>query len=86
MAEGFSEQNYLRSVGSSIIIEAMANAYKKLVRPQKGRVIAGVATGLANYLGVDPVVVRIVWVILALPGGAPGLLLYVVCWILIPEE
>ena len=48
--------------------------------------IAGVAAGMAQYFGVDPTVVRLVWVLTLLPGGAPGFILYVVCWILIPEE
>lgn len=58
---------------------------KKLVRPKKGRVIAGVCLGVANYLKVDVTVVRIIWVFLLIPGGIPGLLPYVVCWILMPS-
>ena len=59
---------------------------KKLVRPQEGRKIAGVAAGLANYFDVDVTLVRIIWVILLLPGGLPGLIPYVICWIMIPAE
>lgn len=59
---------------------------KKLVRPKKGRVVAGVAAAFANYFNIDVTLVRILWIILILPGGAPGLLLYIICWIIIPQE
>ena len=59
---------------------------KKLVRPQEGRKIAGVAAGLANYFDVDVTLVRIIWVVLLLPGGLPGFLPYLICWIMIPAE
>lgn len=59
---------------------------KKLVRPRKGRKIAGVALGLANYLGVDITVMRALWVFLLLPGGAPGLLPYLILWLVMPDE
>jgi phage shock protein PspC (stress-responsive transcriptional regulator) len=61
-------------------------AIKKLVRPKEGRVIAGVAIGLANYFNVDVVFVRLIWVLLFLPGGFPGIIPYIVCWIIIPSE
>ena len=62
------------------------NDPKRLVRPKKGRIIAGVALGLANYFNVDVVLVRLIWVLLILPGGFPGLLPYIICWIVMPEE
>ncbi|MDH5532897.1 MAG: PspC domain-containing protein [Candidatus Pacebacteria bacterium] len=59
---------------------------KKLVRPRKGRRFAGVAIGIANYLNVDVTVVRLIWVFLFIPGGFPGLIPYILCWLVIPEE
>jgi phage shock protein C len=56
-----------------------------LQRPRDGRMLAGVAAGLADYLGVDATVVRIVLVVLTLFGGA-ALPLYLAGWLLIPEE
>lgn len=61
-------------------------AVKRLVRPIKGRMIGGVCIGLANYFNIDVTVVRIIAVLLLLPGGAPGLLPYLILWILIPSE
>jgi phage shock protein C len=59
---------------------------KRLVRPKEGRRIAGVAAAFANYFNVDVTLVRIIWVILLLPGGLPGFLPYIICWIMIPAE
>lgn len=58
---------------------------KKLFRPGQGRMVAGVALAFANYFNIDVTLVRILFVLFALMGG-PGLLLYVVCWIIIPTE
>ena len=60
-------------------------APRVLRRNRTDRVIAGVCGGLGRYLGVDPVLLRIAFVVLAIAGGG-GILLYVVSWILIPEE
>jgi len=59
---------------------------KKLIRPRSGKVLAGVCAALANYFGIDPTIVRIVFVVLSLPGGFPGIIPYVVLWVLIPKE
>ena len=54
-------------------------------RSTSDKVVAGVAGGLGRYLGIDPVILRIAFVLLALSGGS-GVLLYVIAWIAIPEE
>ena len=56
-----------------------------LRRSRDDRVIAGVCGGLGRYFGIDPVILRIAFVVLLLAGGA-GILLYVVAWIAVPEE
>ncbi len=58
---------------------------RRLVRPAGGRLLAGVATGIARWLGVDVTAVRIGFVVLAVLGGA-AVPLYVAGWLLIPEE
>jgi phage shock protein PspC (stress-responsive transcriptional regulator) len=58
---------------------------RELRRPTDGRMLAGVAAGIARYLDVDVNIVRIVFVVLACAGGA-ALPLYVAGWLLIPEE
>lgn len=57
----------------------------RLVRTREDRVIAGVCGGLARYLGVDPVFIRIAALLLVFAGGA-GAVLYVIGWIAMPEE
>jgi phage shock protein C len=59
---------------------------KKLVRPKQGRVVAGVAAAFANYFNIDVTLVRLIWILLLLPGGLPGLVPYIICWIVIPSE
>jgi signal transduction histidine kinase/phage shock protein PspC (stress-responsive transcriptional regulator) len=56
-----------------------------LVRRRDGRRIGGVCAGLAGWLGVDPLVVRVAAVVLALANGV-GVLVYLVLWALLPEE
>ena len=59
---------------------------KRLYRSHNDRVVAGVAGGMAEYLGIDPTLVRILWVLAFIPGGVPGLLLYALCWLIIPAD
>jgi phage shock protein C len=56
----------------------------QLVRSERDKVIAGVCGGLAEHFDIDPVLVRVAFVVAALFG--PGLLAYVVLWIAVPKE
>lgn len=56
-----------------------------LRRPVDDRVLAGVCAGVARWLGVDPVVVRLATVVLAVANGL-GVLLYLVAWSVLPED
>jgi phage shock protein C len=58
---------------------------RQLYRPARDRMIAGVAAGIANHLGVDVTVVRIVLAVLTIVGGA-GIPIYLAGWLLIPGE
>jgi phage shock protein C len=58
---------------------------RPLSRPTGDRMLGGVAMGIARYLDVDVTVVRIVFAVLAMIGGA-GVPIYVAGWLLIPEE
>ncbi|MBP1909389.1 PspC domain-containing protein [Methanolobus bombayensis] len=58
---------------------------KRLTRSRTDRMIAGVCGGLGNYLGIDPVIIRLLWAIAIFAYGT-GLLLYILAWIIIPEE
>jgi phage shock protein C len=65
--------------------EEMMEEGKRLYRSTTDRMVAGVCTGLAEYFNVDPTLVRLLFVIFALAGG-PGLLAYIVLWLVVPEE
>lgn len=58
----------------------------KLTRSRTNRVIAGVCGGLEQFFGIDAIWFRIGFLIALLPGGVPGVLGYLVCWIIIPVE
>ena len=58
-----------------------------LRRSMANRQIAGVCAGLAEYFGLDPTMVRVGYVLLSLLSAAfPGILVYIILWVLIPER
>jgi phage shock protein C len=58
---------------------------KRVYRSRKDRILGGVCGGLGNYFNLDPVLVRVIWVVLLFAAGV-GFLAYILAWILIPEE
>ena len=58
---------------------------RKLYRSKSDRMLGGVCGGLAQLLDIDPTIVRVVFVFLALLGGH-GLLLYLILWLIMPPE
>ena len=56
---------------------------QKQLRRSNNKMIAGVAAGVAEHFNLDPALVRLVFVLLTLAGG-PGLLLYIILWIVMP--
>src|SRR6516165_4843792 len=58
---------------------------RRLTRSRTDRKLAGVCGGLGEYFGIDPVIIRILVVVLTIFGGS-GLLLYAAGWLLIPDE
>jgi phage shock protein C len=60
---------------------------KRLFRSSSDRMICGVCSGIAQYFGIDPTLVRIGWVVLTfLSAGFGGVLAYIVAAIIIPDE
>lgn len=59
---------------------------KRLLLPKKDKKIGGVSQALANYFDIDVTLVRVGWVLLLLPGGFPGIIPYVLLWLVIPQE
>jgi phage shock protein C len=71
--------------GSTGPSEPPRPAQRVVRRSRSERVLAGVCGGVGRYLGVDPVLLRIAFIILALANGL-GVVAYVVAWVAIPEE
>jgi len=57
---------------------------KKLYRSTSNKIIAGVCAGLAEYINIDPTIVRVIWALVGLSGA--GLIAYLVCALIIPEK
>lgn len=58
---------------------------KRLYRSGKDKIIGGVCGGIGEYLEVDPVIIRILWIIGTFAWGF-GVLLYIILWIVIPRN
>ena len=60
---------------------------KKLYRCTTDKMLSGVCSGIAKYFGIDVTIVRLIWVLVSLGSASfPGLLIYIICAIVIPEE
>lgn len=58
---------------------------KRLYKSSTDKKVCGVCGGIANYLDVDPTVIRLIWVIFTLAGGS-GLIAYIIAAIIMPDE
>jgi len=61
------------------------NEVKRLYRSKTDRMLGGVCGGLGKYFNLDPVLMRLLWVLLFFCGGV-GFLGYIIAWIIMPEE
>ena len=60
---------------------------KKLYRSRNDKMVSGVCAGIANYLNIDPTLVRVIYAVLSVfTAFVPGLILYIVLAIVIPQE
>ncbi len=60
---------------------------RKLMRSRKHRMVAGICGGVADYFGIDPTIVRVIFALILIFGVfVPPILLYVVLYFIIPEE
>ncbi len=62
------------------------NGAKVLVRSRKGRMVAGICAGAAEYFGWDVTLVRVLVAVFTVITGGAGILAYLVAWAIIPEE
>lgn len=62
------------------------NRTETLVRSRKGRMVAGICAGAAEYFGWDVTLVRVIVAVIAVLTGGAGVLAYLAAWAIIPEE
>jgi phage shock protein C len=67
-------------------IEMMSNQKRALRRSRTDRMLAGVCGGLAEFFGISAFWFRLGMIIAFIPGGVPGILIYLLLWIMIPGE
>jgi phage shock protein C len=58
---------------------------KTLRRSRNNRVLLGICGGLGDFFGINPIWFRLGFIIAAIPGGLPGILLYLLLWLIIPK-
>ncbi len=59
---------------------------RRLTRSQNNRMLAGVCGGIAEYFGIDATVVRLLWTMLSLLTIWPGIVAYILAWIIVPAD
>jgi phage shock protein C len=59
---------------------------KQLYRSTTNKKLGGVCGGIGEYFNIDPTIVRVGFVLLALPGGLPGLIPYAILWVVVPKQ
>ena len=64
----------------------MTSQKKVLRRSRSDRVVAGICGGLAEFFGISTFWFRLAFLIALIPGGIPGLLPYILLWLIIPKE
>lgn len=64
----------------------MTEVRQPLRRSRRRRIIAGVCGGLGEFFGISPIWFRLAFLIALLPGGVPGILVYLIMWIIVPNE
>ncbi len=65
----------------------MPDPKNPLRRSKRHRVLAGVCGGLADWLGWDPTLLRVLYIVVSIFSAAfPGILAYIILWIVMPEE
>lgn len=79
-----ADARHCQNCGRVNPVVSPGSARRHLERPRQGRKIAGVCAAVANGFDVDPVLIRLLWLVALFTGF--GLIAYIVGWIIIPEE
>ena len=85
VASSLSESTHTKSSEQQGQSTGTATGHKRLFRDENNKVIGGVCGGLANYFGTDPVIIRVIFAVVALAFGT-GLLAYIILWVAVPSS
>ena len=64
----------------------MTKKVKRLYRSGKERILGGVCGGIAEYLNVDPTIIRIIWVLFTLASLGTAVIFYLILWLIVPKN
>ncbi len=64
----------------------MTTQKQPLRRSKSNRVVAGVCGGLAEFFGISSFWFRLAFLLALIPGGVPGILAYIIIWMIVPSE
>jgi phage shock protein C len=69
-----------------LLVKKQYFSMKRLYRSKNDRMLGGVCAGLGEHLDIDPTVIRLVWAVITILSIGTGVVVYILAWILIPEE
>lgn len=73
-------------MGRKSIMKSKNLKGKRIFRSRKNKMIAGVCGGIGEYLGIDPTVIRLLWVLSIFFSFGTAILAYIIAWVIIPEK
>ncbi len=79
------EEIFSNSTNTGSSEQQNAKGYKKLFRDPDNKYIGGVSSGLAHYIGLDAIWIRLIWILLTIFSSGTFILIYIIFWILVPE-
>ena len=77
---------YEKEAGMKKAEKTETGEIRRLYRSGKDRILGGVCGGIAEYLGVDPVIIRLLWIVLTIAAMGTGIIPYIIFWIVIPRN
>jgi phage shock protein C len=84
--KGRAEEMLMRRPERTKIEKSRPGEIRRLYRSGNDRILGGVCGGIAEYLGVDPVIIRLLWIVGTLAAMGFGIIAYIICWIIIPRN
>jgi phage shock protein C len=72
--------------GQGVKIKEKNKEVKRLYRSGKDRILGGVCGGIGEFLGVDPVIIRLIWILFTFASLGVGILFYLAAWFIIPRN